>query len=174
MGNFTGWVDSKIPMTSIPGWDLFYPLDTSWCWRGKNSKSSTTVYYIRNNGNTEAFNIIKWLYANGYRPGFAITTSQTRWDDCYIESYATAFSWKASSGFGAAAIQTKNYAYDYFSYSAIDKDVQYAAIFPVVNGELTTTRAEVWYSGIRIDICHPSGTSGRMRVTSAEAYWIKT
>lgn len=174
LGNFTGWVDSKIPMTSIPGWNLFYPLDTSWCWRGKNSKSSTTVYHIRNDGNTEAFNIIKWLYANGYRPGFTITTSQTKWDDCYIESYATAFSWKASSGFGVAAIETKNYAYDYFNYSAIDKDVQYAAIFPVVNGELTTTRKEVWYSGIKIVINHPSGTSGRMRVTSAEAYWVKT
>lgn len=182
-GTFTGWVDSTMAMSAVPGWTVTTALDTGWHWYTQNYSSGTSVYRAWCVGSSSSLTRVKWLKSNGFTP-----TCKVVWD--YTKKFSGSGSVISltirasgirvnSSGEIESNMVFGNFSgrwYEEFS-GAVNTTITTTWKCTAPNGEaydkVPYEGDYFWISGFVVELDHPSGNSYWGRVTSVSLYWSK-
>ena len=185
-GTFTGWVDSTMAMSAVPGWTVKMTLDTEWHWYSQNYSNGTMVYAAWCTGNSSSLARVKWLVSNGFKPAIRATWQQTK---------RGGNSGNIAIKFSAAAICINSYgnlesdtvignnsgtfggAYNEEFYSnTLDAVITSTWVCTAANGFTCSKYPyegdQFWMSGFQVTIRHPT-SSGQGKLNSINLYWTK-
>ena len=183
-GTFTGWVDSTMAMSAVPGWTVKMGLDTNYHWYSQNYSNGTAVYRAWCTGSTDSLDRVKWLVANGFVPTCKVVWDYTKRTsntsgDIYLTIRAAGIRVAGDTGAIESDTVFGNFSgrwYEEFTGSA-DTTITTTWRCTAPNGTTydKTPYAGDWFwiSGFTIDVTHPYPTSWQGRVTSVSFYWSK-
>lgn len=182
-GTFTGWIDSTMPMSVVPGWTVSRSLDTGWKYYALNYSTGYEVYsaYCTNSGRSR----ITWLIGQGFRPRCQIQWIQTarsgKSGNVSIEFRCCAIWWDSSaSSYKVLEVGSQTSAFggkywtDFYSNESIDKTrtttYSYNDTDPYTCQDYPYSGDTFWVSGFSVTVSTPTN-AGQGRVTSVNLYW---
>ena len=186
LGNFTGWVDSTMAMSAVPGWTVNTALDTGWHWYSQDYSDTTYVYAAWCTGNSSSLARVKWLVSNGFKPAIKATWQQTKrgsdWGNIAIEFSAVAICTDSYGNLESDAMIGNNPgryggAYNERFYSdTLDAVITTTWVCTAANGftcnKYPCKGDQFWMSGFLVRIKHPT-SSGQGKINSINLYWTK-